>query len=131
MHNDDRRIIVESLLALSTSRNRSVAARVREIIDDIEHALHAGVKTKDVFDVLAKNGFSGTFRSFELAIYRVRKEKKKQIGNTATWTHSLPIASQGSTEVSNPLRVLSGKPKDGEFNPTKTVNFELDKPERK
>ena len=131
MHNDDRKIIVETLLALSTSRNRSVTARVREIITDIERALCAGVKTKDIFDVLSTNGFSGTFRSFELAIYRIRKEKKKLTENKARPTPTLQATNQGGTDGSNPLHVLSGKPKEGEFNPNLTVNFELDDSERR
>lgn len=70
--------ISEKLGALAKGQNRSATARLREIFDDIEKALHAGVHHKDVHRTLAEDGFEFTFESFELAIYRIRKERKVQ-----------------------------------------------------
>lgn len=72
--------ISEVLNALAKGKNRPATARLREIFNEIEAALRAGVRRKDVHHALTKSGFAISFESFELAIYRIRKErgKKKQ-----------------------------------------------------
>lgn len=68
--------ISEKLKALAAGSNRSATARIREIFEEIEAALLSGVRRKDVHQTLTENGFSISFASFELAIYRIRKSKK-------------------------------------------------------
>lgn len=120
--------ISEKLKMLSMSTNRSATARLREIFEDIEKAIKLGVRRKDIHQVLKENGFDISFSSFELAIYRIRQEKSKQKVNVS----AKPVALEKSVAVTgaasgNPLRVLSGKPKEGEFNPIPTARIEIDK----
>ena len=74
----DSENISDKLNALANGKNRSATARLREIFDDIEKALHAGAHRKDVYQTLIENGFEITFESFELAVYRIRKKRKEQ-----------------------------------------------------
>lgn len=86
--------ISEKLHVLAKSKNRSATARIREIFGDIEAAFHAGVRRKDVHKTLNENGFEITLESFELAIYRIRKERgegKKQESPSALVTTSRPL----------------------------------------
>ena len=70
--------ISEKLKELARGKNRSATARIREIFDEIEVALSARARRKDVYKALINVGYEITFESFELAIYRIRKERKKR-----------------------------------------------------
>lgn len=114
----------DALLKLAKGKNRPATARIREIFNEIEAALNAGVRRKDVHQALAANGFEGlSFEGFELAIYRIRKERNVQKKNTAK---PFALASRANSEETNPMRALSGQPKDGDFNPIPTAKFEVD-----
>jgi len=117
--------ISEILNELAKGKNRSATARLREIFDEIEVALQAGVRRKDVYGALIKSGFAISFESFELAIYRIRKERSKRQKYTETKPPA-PSTPAKQTAGTNPLRALSGKPKDGVFNPIPTAKFEID-----
>ena len=65
------------LRALASGRNRSATARIREKFDEIEAALKASVPRIEVHKALVEDGIDITFESFELAIYRIRKERKQ------------------------------------------------------
>jgi len=67
--------LTESLKALACSRARSETARLRDILDEIETALSAGVSRDAVFNTLREQGFRMTFKSFESALYRIRKKQ--------------------------------------------------------
>ncbi|WP_434152220.1 hypothetical protein ACR2R6_23450 (plasmid) [Methylocaldum gracile subsp. desertum] len=56
---------------------RSATAMLRDIFDDIENAMRAGVRRKAILETLQEEGFKITFKSFESAIYRIRKQRKK------------------------------------------------------
>lgn len=116
-HQDkDRQNIIESLRALSIGPNRSVTARVREIFDEIESALQAGVRIKDVHKVLADNGFGGTLRAFEVAIHRIRKARTGASSKHATvptqtaQKSSTPILAQTTTSTIKDKKPLADDP---------------------
>lgn len=71
--------IKDTLQQLSQDpKNRSDTARLRDIVDDVEKALKAGVKRETVFKALQDNGFEKmSFKSFESALYRIRKERRR------------------------------------------------------
>jgi hypothetical protein len=119
--------ISEKLKALSQGKNRSATARLREIFVEIEAALRSGVRRKDVHQALSESGFEITFESFELAIYRIRKEGSKQNTHTAGPRPTDKPAAALPPISGNPLRVLTGKLKDGDHNPIPTAKFEVDK----
>lgn len=97
--------ISEKLQTLARGKNRSATARIREIFDQIETALHAGVLRKDVHQALSESGISLSFASFELAVYRIRKERGKGVmaSSTRKTTSVLPEAG-----VSNKLERPAG-----------------------
>lgn len=71
----DDQNISEKLEALAKGKNRSDTAKLRGIFEQVEAALYAGALRADVYLALKESGFSFTFESFELAIYRIRKER--------------------------------------------------------
>ncbi len=67
--------IVSRLRELSTDKTRSKAAQMRDLIDDIEAALAAGVTRAKVVDVLNENGLELTFATFETTLKRIRSKR--------------------------------------------------------
>ena len=77
----EKNSVAEALNALATSNeNRSNTARLRDVFDDVELALKAGVKREVVLQSLNENGLDMKMKSFESAIYRLRKERKNNSG---------------------------------------------------
>ncbi|MCY1459297.1 hypothetical protein D9M71_767630 [compost metagenome] len=65
------------LQAMAAADNgRSETARLRDVFEDVERALQVGVSRKAVLDVLHQDGFTMTAKSFESALYRIRKQRK-------------------------------------------------------
>lgn len=62
--------------------NRSEAARLRDLLPDIEATLQAGVKRSAVLEALHAQGFTMTMKGFENTLYRLRKEKTKALPAT-------------------------------------------------
>ena len=61
----DKKAIAERLRALASDDNkRSKAARLRDVIDDVEFALAAGVTRSSVLEELAAHGFEMTLATF-------------------------------------------------------------------
>lgn len=56
--------------------HRSEAARLRDVFDHIESAMQAGVSRSAILSALHEQGFHMTLKSFESAIYRLRKMKR-------------------------------------------------------
>ena len=78
--------IADRLRALAADdQNRSKAARVREVIDEIETALAAGVSRQKVLEALVADGLVMTMRTFETILKRIRRTKGgKKMRATAT-----------------------------------------------
>lgn len=74
----DRKAIAERLRALaSDDKKRSKAARLRDVIDDVEAALAAGVPRAAVVEELAKHGLEMTLVTFETTLKRIRQKRGK------------------------------------------------------
>ena len=78
--------IADRLRALAADdQNRSKAARVREVIDEIETALAAGVSRQKVLEALAADGLVMSMRTFETILKRIRRNRGgKKTRATAT-----------------------------------------------
>ena len=78
--------IADRLRALAADdQNRSKAARVREVIDEIEMAFTAGVSRQKVLEALAADGLVMSMRTFETILKRIRRTKgRKKMRPTAT-----------------------------------------------
>ncbi|NMY49319.1 hypothetical protein [Pseudomonas sp. WS 5027] len=64
------------LRALATDdKRRPETARLRDVFDDVETALGAGVPQADVLAELHQAGFTMTMASFKSALQRIRKER--------------------------------------------------------
>lgn len=64
------------LRALATDdKRRSETARLRDVFDDVEATLNAGVTQTDVLAELHALGFTMTMASFKSALQRIRKER--------------------------------------------------------
>ncbi|EOT2876171.1 hypothetical protein ACNDVF_004990 [Escherichia coli] len=64
--------------------SRSETARLRDVIDDVEAALEAGVSRTAILETLHQQGFKMSLKSFESALYRIRKKR------TAAGTQAQP-----------------------------------------
>lgn len=74
----DRKAIAERLRALaSDDKKRSKAARLRDVIDDVEAALAAGVPRSSVVDELAAQGLEMSLATFETTLKRIRLKRGK------------------------------------------------------
>lgn len=99
----DRKAIAERLRALSSDDvNRSKATRLRDVIDDVEAALSAGVSRSSVVNVLAAHGLEMTLATFETTLKRIRRQRGKpsitptrsvsqSLGQPAKLREALPV----------------------------------------
>lgn len=68
--------INERLRALACDdMRRSEIARLRDVYDNVEAALQAGVKQADVLSELREAGFNMTIATFKSALQRIRKQR--------------------------------------------------------
>lgn len=74
----DRKAVSERLRALaSDDKKRSKAARLREVMDDVEAALAAGVTRADVLDALKAHGLEMSLATFETTLKRIRAKYRR------------------------------------------------------
>ena len=70
----DKDAIAQCLRTLATSNEkRSKAARLREVFEDVELALSAGVSRATVLEVLTKHGLVMSLATFDGTLRRIRK----------------------------------------------------------
>ena len=65
-------------LLASSSENRNKTARLRDLYEDIETALKAGVSRSTINETLAKNGLNMSLGFFSNALHRIRHQQIKQ-----------------------------------------------------
>ncbi len=69
--------MAEALQELAASdKGTSNIARLRSVFDEIEAALKVGKSRKAILETLAGQGLVMGMKSFESAIYRIRRERK-------------------------------------------------------
>ena len=74
----DKKSASDALRALTKrGPDRSDAARLRALIEEVEAALAAGIRRATVLETLREHGISMTLKSFEGTLYRIRKERRK------------------------------------------------------
>lgn len=66
------------LEALAQGNERSQLGRLRDVLGSVEKALSAGATRAQVLNTLREEGFTFTPRSFDSALYQLRKEKATQ-----------------------------------------------------
>ena len=72
------KILVEQLRELaSDDTKRSKAARLRDVIDEVEATLAAGVTRADVVRKLSENGLEMTLAAFNSELQKTRKKRRE------------------------------------------------------
>ncbi|KPY38401.1 hypothetical protein B7R56_11115 [Pseudomonas savastanoi pv. retacarpa] len=75
--------IADTLNRMANAQSgRSVASRLRDIFPDIERALEAGVSRTAILKALEDDGLAITMKTFESALYRIRRSTKISEANT-------------------------------------------------
>ena len=72
--------ILEAMKTLSQEKDkeiRSAISRIRGNFEAIEIALNSGVKRKAIWSEFIKQGYEIPFKTFESAIYRINKERRR------------------------------------------------------
>ena len=69
--------MVAGLRALASSQKRKKTALLRDVIEDVEAALHAGVKREVVLQELSRNGLEMKLSAFDSAVRRSRLQSAK------------------------------------------------------
>lgn len=112
----DRAAIAERLRALaSDDKKRSKAARLRDVIDDVEAALRAGVSRSSVVEELAAQGLVMTLSTFETTVKRIRKQRGASLN--ATSKHPRQTTGQVQEQNTTPLVVTAETEVSGSHDP--------------
>lgn len=76
--------LAETLNELATAQiGRSETARLRDVFPEVERALAAGVSRQAVLDALHQDGFTMSLKTFEKALYRIRKRNRLELSPDA------------------------------------------------
>lgn len=82
------------------NQKRTKSSRLNDVFDDIEHALKNGVSRQAVIELLAKNGFEISMKSFESSLARLRKKRKETKTVSVSFeTKSVPDIKQGVNQI--------------------------------
>lgn len=114
----DRRAIAERLRALaSDDAKRSKAARLRDVIDDVEAALSAGISRSLVVEELAAHGLEMTLPTFETTLKRIRQKKEKLSVKKSPSNSQVQLHTSEEYESTPTTETELIKPITGSHNP--------------
>ena len=104
--------VADVLRALATGdKSRSETARLRDIVDEVEAALAAGVSRAAVLEALNAQGFTMTLKSFESALYRIRKKRTQP----AQAPQQKP-AGEPQARITNPADIRKSRRREIDLN---------------
>jgi len=109
----DKKALSDQLHELARSANRSKAAQLRDVIDEIEVALAAGVPRSAVLHVLSAHGLQMTMATFETTLRRNRAARAR---NPAP----LAVSSVGkgmAANIEHPPQTAQALPRTGSIAP--------------
>jgi hypothetical protein len=111
----DKVAIAQRLRALASDDNRrSKTARLRDVLDDVETALAAGVPRSAVLETLAQHGLDMTLATFETTLRRLRR---KRAGPAISAAPSQPAGTPLAGAAPPPPPPKTGTPSLGSHNP--------------
>lgn len=86
------------------SGDRKNTARLREIFDEVEETLRGPYSHKKVLTALKMRGIEFELRSFESALYRIRRERKERAQNTQNTAQEIkqPRGTTAHQEIKQP-----------------------------
>lgn len=89
-------------LAISRMEPTSTSAKLRQVMPEIEEKLAAGVRLREVHQVLLEAGFDLTFQTLKTYIYRYRKKEQPVLREETYFKKSVPDNGCLSRECSDP-----------------------------
>jgi hypothetical protein len=116
----DKIAISASMKALASSdEKRSKAARLRDVLADVEMALEAGAKYADVLSSLNAHGLDMSMTTFATTLKRLRAQKQMKI---------VPenIKSNFSTEIANEVNEKESAPSHNPADLDRIINSKPD-----
>ena len=103
----DKKTVSERLNALaSNDAKRTKAARLRDVIDDVESALASGVPRTKVLETLNQLGLGMSLSTFDMTLHRIRAKQKPTVHQAKTF----PATENNSPAISEPKFKRSQKP---------------------
>jgi len=106
----DKKAVAERLRALAADdEKRSRAARLRDVLDDVEMALAAGARRADVLAILAAHGLGMSLATFETTLKRLRAKRRQQAAATGpARAYGAPAPPQEAPPAPSLLHAESG-----------------------
>ncbi|RYF34698.1 MAG: hypothetical protein EOO38_29350 [Cytophagaceae bacterium] len=99
----DKKTVSEGLRALALdSQNRSKAALLRDVIDDVETALAAGVTRAAVLAELNTHGLDMSLATFETTLKRLRAKRRYATSNTLQTPAHIEVSNKVAPAVPAP-----------------------------
>ena len=107
----------DRLKKLEAGTNRSLTARLADHLDAIESALSKGVKRELIVKALNDEGLAFTLRSFDTALYQIRKKHARTLNKAVKsdvedTTALMPVIMKPSLSPNNQHRGASNSAKD-------------------
>ena len=99
-------------------KSRSETARLRDVIDEVEAALAAGVSRSAVLEALHGQGFTMTLKSFESALYRISKQR----GQGAAEAPAAPAPASLRHDEKPPASAPAESAREGDKPQTRITN---------
>lgn len=91
----DKDAVCAALVGLTREMtNRTKIGQLREIFEQIELAQQAGVKNTKIVETLYHQGLTLTLKSFEMMLYRIRKQRSKAADHAMSATQMMTYAHQ-------------------------------------
>ncbi|MNR84314.1 hypothetical protein D3C72_151120 [compost metagenome] len=134
--------IFEEFERLHKSALRSKTARLRDLYDQIEALKKRGFTHATIISAMKKHGLDFDLKTFEVTVYRIKKERTKpakvdgketgntelqtQINKSEESTSNTPSIGSQTGGGKNPLHALAGSLKKGDFNGIAKATFEVD-----
>lgn len=106
-----KKTVSESLRVLaSDDKKRSKAARFRDVLDDVEAALAAGVTHAAVIEVLKESGLEMTMATFKSNLQRLRAKRGGKPENPVAGSPAKPAQPQAKPNFQQPAKPDLVKP---------------------
>ncbi|QGZ55103.1 hypothetical protein [Paraburkholderia acidiphila] len=87
--------------ALSVLKAKTKSGQLRELLPLIDIKIAAGVRHEDILEILERNGLPMSFETYKTTLYRIRKNKKKQVISPSTQTPQPISDAVPSSEASH------------------------------
>ena len=111
--------ISSKLRAIADGPKKTQTARLRDIFDDVQHALMRKTQS-DVLSILHEGGFKFTEAGFRYSLAKIRRERgllksKKNIPPSAAPTPAVTTVATGTTPATEPVEESNtGKQNDND-----------------